>query len=229
MQTSESFRLSAILSFSGGLQDAYTYNMRGHVFANAQTGNIVLMSQNLMSGHLSAGIRYLLPLISFAAGTFLAERLEHRFKNNMAIHWRQVILLVEVIILFFVGLIPDNYNMIANMMVSFSCAMQLQSFRKVRGYGYSSTMCIGNLRNGTVSLSQYIRNKEKASLLKALNYFGIIIAFGTGAGLGGVLTNYLDVRTIWISPILLSFVSMLMIRETNSFSLKKHIMYVRGV
>ena len=25
MQTSESFRLSAILSFSGGLQDAYTY------------------------------------------------------------------------------------------------------------------------------------------------------------------------------------------------------------
>ena len=26
-QTSESFRLSALLSFSGGLQDAYTYNV----------------------------------------------------------------------------------------------------------------------------------------------------------------------------------------------------------
>ena len=26
MQTSESFRLSAVLSFSGGLQDAYTYS-----------------------------------------------------------------------------------------------------------------------------------------------------------------------------------------------------------
>ena len=38
-QISESFRLSAILSFSGGLQDAYTYNVRGNVFANAQTGN----------------------------------------------------------------------------------------------------------------------------------------------------------------------------------------------
>lgn len=43
MQTSESFRLSALLSFSGGLQDAYTYNMRDKVFANAQTGNVVLM------------------------------------------------------------------------------------------------------------------------------------------------------------------------------------------
>ena len=44
MQTSESFRLSAILSLSGGLQDAYTYNVRGQVFANAQTGNVVLMA-----------------------------------------------------------------------------------------------------------------------------------------------------------------------------------------
>ena len=41
-QTSESFRLSALLSFSGGLQDAYTYNVRDGVFANAQTGNVVL-------------------------------------------------------------------------------------------------------------------------------------------------------------------------------------------
>ena len=58
MQTSESFRLSAILSFSGGLQDAYTYNTRGSVFANAQTGNVVLMSQNLMMGNWKNGMLY---------------------------------------------------------------------------------------------------------------------------------------------------------------------------
>ena len=49
-QTSESFLLSAILSFSGGLQDAYTYNIRDNVFANAQTGNVVLMSQSFLTG-----------------------------------------------------------------------------------------------------------------------------------------------------------------------------------
>ena len=31
----------ALLTLSGGLQDAYTYLRRGKVFANAQTGNIV--------------------------------------------------------------------------------------------------------------------------------------------------------------------------------------------
>ena len=47
-QMSDAFITSAFLAFSGGLQDAYTFNTRDHVFANAQTGNLVLMTQNLM-------------------------------------------------------------------------------------------------------------------------------------------------------------------------------------
>ena len=49
-QMSESFLTAVFLSLSGGLQDAYTYLFRGKVFANAQTGNIVLLSSNLMDG-----------------------------------------------------------------------------------------------------------------------------------------------------------------------------------
>ena len=143
-QTSESFRLSALLSFSGGLQDAYTYNVRDGVFANAQTGNVVLMSQNFMQGEWNKGLRYMLPLISFAAGIFLAERIESRFKTGSKIHWRQIILFIEIAMLLAVGFMPTGFNMLANIMVSFSCAMQVQTFRKVHGYGYASTMCIGN-------------------------------------------------------------------------------------
>ena len=51
IQTSEEFLLSAILALSGGFQDAYTYNVRNGVFSNAQTGNVVLMSQHLMEGN----------------------------------------------------------------------------------------------------------------------------------------------------------------------------------
>ena len=198
-QTSESFRLSALLSLSGGLQDAYTYNMRDKVFANAQTGNVVLMSQNFMQGSYMQGLRYLCPLISFALGIFVAERIENRFKTIDKIHWRQIILIIEIIVLIIVGFMPSEMNMIANMIVSFSCAMQVQTFRKVHGYGYASTMCIGNLRSGTESLSQYLRDKNKESLHKALHFFGIILIFAIGAGLGGVLSGCLGIRTIWIS------------------------------
>ena len=43
-QMSDAFITSAFLAFSGGLQDAYTFNTRDRVFANAQTGNLVLMT-----------------------------------------------------------------------------------------------------------------------------------------------------------------------------------------
>ncbi len=59
IQTSETFLLSAILALSGGFQDAYTYNVRNKVFSNAQTGNVVLMSQHLMIGEWMKGLSYL--------------------------------------------------------------------------------------------------------------------------------------------------------------------------
>ena len=215
MQKSESFRLSALLSFSGGLQDAYTYNMRNGVFANAQTGNVVLMSQNFMQGNWYKGLHYMIPLVSFAAGIFLAERIESRFKNSTKIHWRQIILVIEFILLLAVGFMPASFNMVANVLVSFSCAMQVQTFRKVHGYGYASTMCIGNLRSGTESLSHYIRTKEKESLRKALHFFGIILIFAIGAGIGGVISGRLGFGTIWISSAILVVVALMMVKKSD--------------
>ena len=63
-QMSESFLTAGFLSLSGGLQDAYTYMSRGKVFANAQTGNIVLLSQSIGSGDWPLAIHYLVPLLS---------------------------------------------------------------------------------------------------------------------------------------------------------------------
>jgi len=213
MQKSESFPLSALLSFSGGLQDAYTYNVRGYVFANAQTGNVVLMSQNFMCGDWLRGLYYLCPLIAFSLGVFVAERIECRYKKNQSIHWRQIILFIEMIVLLIVGFLPIHLNMISNMMVSFACAMQVQTFRKVHGYGYASTMCIGNLRSGTESLSQYLRSGKQAALHKSLYFFGIILIFAIGAGTGGVLSSVFGIKTIWISVALLFLVTLIMTKK----------------
>ncbi len=42
-QMSDSLTVGVLLAVVGGFLDAYTYLLRGHVFANAQTGNIVLL------------------------------------------------------------------------------------------------------------------------------------------------------------------------------------------
>ena len=210
IQMSEAFLNSAFLALSGGFQDAYTYNARNEVFCNAQTGNVVLMSQHFMAGELTAGLGYFFPIIFFALGVWVAEKIQANYKYAQKLHWRQGVLLAEILILFTVGFLPTEYNMLANAMASFACAMQVQSFRKVNGYSYASTMCIGNLRSGTAALSVYCREKRPEQLKQALYYFGIIFFFAIGAGGGGNLSMRLGIPAIWVSDVLLliSFILM---------------------
>ena len=201
-QMSEAFINSVFLAMSGGFQDAYTYFTRNKVFSNAQTGNVVLMSEHFIKGEWQDGLKYLVPLFAFAAGVFVAEQIQAKFRLSQKLHWRQGILLIEILILILVGFMPEKLNMLATVLVSFS-----------DGYSYASTMCIGNLRNGTASLSMYLRERKPGLLKQALYYFGIILFFAIGAGLGGVISIEIGYRAIWVSGGLLLISTLLMFLE----------------
>ena len=188
-QMSDSFLMSAFIILSGGLQDAYTYCCRDKVFANAQTGNIVLMSQSLFDGDLSRFAHYFIPVLSFALGVAAAECIRLRWRQARRIHWRQLVVLTEIVLLFAV--------------VSFACAMQVQAFRKVHGYPFASTMCIGNLRSGMDALVAFGHSHDKNALWKSLQYFAIIFIFALGAGIGTQCVGIFGERTIWLSCALL--------------------------
>ena len=193
-QMSEAFRNCIFLALSGGFQDAYTYFTRDGVFANAQTGNVV-------------------PILAFALGVLVADLIQKKFKYFKKIHWRQGILLFEIIILFAVGFMPKSMDTVAAVIVSFSCAMQVQTFRKVRGYSYASTMCIGNLRSGTAALSGFIHERKPEQLRQAMYYFGVIFFFAVGAGLGGNLSLSFGTHIIWVSCGLLLVSFLMMFKE----------------
>ena len=209
-QMSESFLTAVFLSLSGGLQDAYTYLFRGKVFANAQTGNIVLLSSNLMDGNWERVLHYLVPLCAFALGVLTAEKMQEHFRNMQRLHWRQLVVLGEVLLLFLVGFLPQEQNLLANAIVSFACAMQVQAFRKVDGYAFASTMCIGDLRSGVEALCIWRKTHEPQARDRMLRYFGIILLFAIGAGIGSRSGG----RAIWICCgfLLVSF-ALMFIRE----------------
>ena len=199
VQRSEAFSTMAFLTLSGGLQDAYTYFVRDGVFANAQTGNIVLMSARAFSGDLAGVLRYLIPLTAFALGVFAAEMLRQRERRISVLHWRQLVVLAEILLLFLVGFLPPELNPLANALVSFTCAMQVQAFRKVNGSAYASTMCIGNLRSGVDAFCGYLETRDRRALRRAGRYFAVILFFALGAGLGDVLSARLGAGAIWAS------------------------------
>ena len=69
---SEAMSTGIFLTLSGGFQDAYTYYTRGKVFANAQTGNIILLGHNAMNGDFTEAFRYLVPVLAFAGGIYIS-------------------------------------------------------------------------------------------------------------------------------------------------------------
>lgn len=212
-QMSESAPLIALLCISGGFMDAYTYNCRDKVFSNAQTGNMVLMGQNFATLNFSAGFRYLIPVLAFAAGIFCSELLRKKYQNYERLHWRQIVVLLEALLLFFVGFLPQSYNMPAVVLASFVCAMQVQAFRKLNGYTYATTMCIGNLRIATDLLSNYAVHRDKKLLKKSLIYYGFILIFIIGAALGGVITLRFHEKAIWCSSVILLITFVIMFAE----------------
>ena len=126
-QISESIELGAILALAGGFMDAYSYIGRGGVFANAQTGNILLVGIHLSLGEFFQAARFLFPVLSFALGIMLSDLIHERFSSLF--HWRQVTVLLEALILFAVSFIAADLNLLANCLTSFACGMQVESAR----------------------------------------------------------------------------------------------------
>ena len=107
-QMSDSMLTAFFIILSGGLQDAYTYCCRGKVFANAQTGNIVLLSTHLFEGDWGQALRYLVPVLAFLLGIYIAECVHRHFKRMEKVHWRQLIILAEIVLLAAVGFRSDR-------------------------------------------------------------------------------------------------------------------------
>ena len=212
-QISESIRLGAILALSGGFMDAYSYMERGEVFANAQTGNMLLFGVHLSEGDFQNTMKYLFPVLAFALGIALAEVV--RAKAGNLLHWRQISVVTEAIILAIVSFFPQSHNLLANSLTSLACGIQVETFRKIHGNGIATTMCIGNLRSGTQNIYTFFQTKKRDSLEKGLLYYGIILCFICGAIIGNQCIKYLHERAILVSSalLLLSFIMMFITRD----------------
>ena len=214
-QMSESMILGVVLTLAGGFQDAYSYNCRGQVFANAQTGNIVLLGQNIASGNFQNALHYLFPLLAFLAGVYLSEWVRELCKSFQKLHWRQIVLAFEIVMLAIAGLLPQSLNVVSNVLMSFACAMQVDSFRKFRGIPCATTMCIGNMRSGTELLCRYHITKDPELKRKSLHYSFIILVFAIGAAIGAVASQKFGNPAIWIAAglMLLGFILMFVKEE----------------
>lgn len=214
VQTSESIRLGVILALSGGFMDAYSYIGRGGVFANAETGNVVLMAIRLGEGDVVRALSYLVPIGAFALGVMISEAVRHRCDDAGAkLHWRQFSVTVEILAMLVVAALPQQMNGMANSLISLTCGIQVSAFAKIYGHVMATTMCTGNLRSGTQLFGIFLTTGDRAALKRGLFYYGCIVIFFLGAMVGGYMTTLIRERASLVVAGALMLAFMMMFRS----------------
>lgn len=209
----DSLALGLVLAAAGGFMDAYTFIARGGVFANAQTGNLVLLGVRAFEGDVRA-LHYLAPVLAFVLGVLACQALRAGQRRLRPVGWRQAVLIGEAVLLAASAFAPQSCNDAVNAGVSFACAMQVSAFRSLRGQPYATTMCTGNLRSGTEALWKGVAACDGDSLRAGGRYFAVIGCFVVGAGAGALLTEaFREVTALFPAGLLLLAGALLRDRE----------------
>ena len=182
----ETLPLGLLLALAGGSLDCYTYLNRGQVFATAETGNLVMMGARLALGDWVQALHYLPPILAFAAGVLATELLRSLLQRwKLPLDWRKWILLLECAVVAAVALLPlGRWDLLANGLISFTSAMQVESFRVINGCACATTMCTGNLRSAAERFYLFWTTGDPSRRTESLHYCGIILSFIGGAALG---------------------------------------------
>ena len=212
-QTSESITVGLFLALSGGFMDAYSYINRGKVFANAETGNIILMTLKICEGKFLESVNYIIPITSFAIGVAISEIIKRRKEKIDMIHWRQIPLLLEIAAFIVVAFLPQDMNQIANSIISLVSGVQFATFPKIRDVVIATTMCTGNLKSGTQNLYRGISTGDKLSIEKGLYYYICILIFIVGTALGYFAVGFFNEKAILIAAVMLTMIFLMMFKE----------------
>ena len=118
----------------------------------------------------------------FGLGILMTFLIRQRFRNRTnRIHWRQLGVLAEILLLTLVAFLPQQANLLANSLISLACGFQVEAFRKIHGNAIATTMCIGNLRAGIHAAAEFGFSRKREDRNRAITYFTVILAFALGA------------------------------------------------
>jgi len=155
-----------------------------------------------------------MPIIAFILGTTLVRIFEKKHKYMKIVHWRQVIIVFEGIILALVGFIPENLNKLACLLISFVCAMQIEAFRRFNGVDLMTTMCTGNLKKATDRLIDYLYTKDNNLLKASFTTYSAILIFILGCIIGTLTSIVYSTKSILILPVII-LIAFIIMHETE--------------
>jgi len=189
--------IACVFTVVGGYTDAYSYLAHSGVFANAQTGNVVLLGVYASGGNWQAAARHVPPITAFAAGVavsiVLGVRSQKRdFSQTLICQLGEFVI---ICLLVAVGdVIPEAWIV---PVLSFVAAVQNTTLNTIGAWSFNSAMTTGNLRSATSGLVLWMLRREPAENGRKAVALGLIcFSFLIGAVAGGYCTRIDEIHAL---------------------------------
>lgn len=207
---------ACILTTAGGAMDAWVYLEHGHLFANAQTGNVVLFALHATAGEAAAALHVLPSIAAFVVG-LLVSRLTGAWLKARGRNSRTPRLAAEFVLLLILGSVAGRLaNDIVTASVGFIAAVQITSLSHIGSASFNTGMTTGNLRAAvSAAVAVMLGPSGPSDRERALILAGLCLSFPVGAILGGLCARRMGDGTVFVLAGLVGCAAVMMRRAPD--------------
>jgi uncharacterized membrane protein YoaK (UPF0700 family) len=189
-----------LLTLTNGFMDAHTYYVRGGVFANVQTGNVIFFAIDMSERKVTAAMAHVWPILAFFVGTALAAHIKSGRVERFVPHPLRWTMIVQVVTLAAIGFVPVTvaHNNVT-VPIAFLAAMQMGLFRNIGDLAYLPVATTGNLMRFVETGYDGFIEKRSAARRACGIYGTLIVGFAGGALIGAFASRAWGAHAIWLA------------------------------
>ncbi|MDT5336570.1 MAG: hypothetical protein QOD90_2075 [Mycobacterium sp.] len=201
-----------LLTITNGFMDAHTFYVRGGVFANVQTGNVIFFAIDVSERKVAAAMAHVWPILAFMVGVSLAAHIKSGRVERMVPHPLRWAMTVQVVALAVIGFVPVTVaHSYVTVPIAFLAALQMGLFRNIGDLAYLPVATTGNLMRFVESGYDGLIGKQGAARRACGVYGALILAFAGGALIGSFASRAWGAHAIWLAASILAVTLVLFI------------------
>jgi uncharacterized membrane protein YoaK (UPF0700 family) len=202
----------SVLMLATGFVDAYTFLRHGHVFAQAMTGNLVLIAIGASDPSIVAFWRPLVSYLAFVLGVVAVWAWSRRQDPGLPRAGPQLATLgLQVVVLAVVGFLTGGgvASVVITAVISFASGMQIAAFRDVGGASFTTTVMTTNSMKTVNAALNAVTSADAESRAVARASGTALACFVAGAFVGAFLSTHLGDRAAWVDAALFAVAGVL--------------------
>ena len=201
-----------LLTMTNGFMDAHTYYVRGGVFANVQTGNVIFFAIDMSERKVAAALAHVWPILAFMVGVAVAAHIKSGRTERWVSHPLRWAMAVQVVALVVIGFVPVTVaHQYVTVPIAFLAALQMGLFRNIGDLAYLPVATTGNLMRFVESAFDGLAERSAAARRACGIYGTLIVGFTGGALIGAFASRAWSAHAIWLAAGLLAVTLVLFI------------------